>query len=208
MTNNPTIDGVSREEFERSVATLYGHADLRKRSDGCYINDQIQSAWWGWKERSALLDAPAAERQEPASPLSDIGQAQLLAICRGSAQRCEEQHAYMASAISDPYNWFPHKWVLDAMSSLLQINANYLQSTIAQLEDKLNKAIDLDFQRRETIAGLEARVQELERGLSGMLFAFDDGVGRGWSAKTLDYARKLTPAVEFDATAALNGERK
>lgn len=39
-----------------------------------------------------------------------------------------------------------------------------LQSTIAQLEDKLNKAIDLDFQRCETIARLQARVQELESG--------------------------------------------
>lgn len=36
------------------------------------------------------------------------------------------------------------------------------QSTIAQLEDKLNKAIDLDFERRETIARLEGKVQELE----------------------------------------------
>lgn len=71
MTNNPTIDGVLREEFERSVATLYCHADLRKRSDGCYINDQIQSAWWGWKERSALLDAPAVERQKIVSHRDD-----------------------------------------------------------------------------------------------------------------------------------------
>jgi len=71
MTNNPTIDGVSREEFERSVVTLYGNADLRKRNDGCYINDQIQSAWWGWKERSALLDAPAVERQQPFAWFTD-----------------------------------------------------------------------------------------------------------------------------------------
>jgi hypothetical protein len=39
-----------------------------------------------------------------------------------------------------------------------------LQSTIAQLEDKLNKAIDLDFQRRETIEQLQARIAELESG--------------------------------------------
>lgn len=37
-----------------------------------------------------------------------------------------------------------------------------LQSTIAQLEDKLNKAIDLDFRRRETIEQLQARITQLE----------------------------------------------
>lgn len=39
-----------------------------------------------------------------------------------------------------------------------------LQSTIAQVEGKLNKAIDLDFQRRETIEQLQARIAELESG--------------------------------------------
>lgn len=88
------------------------------------------------------------EQQELASPLSDIGQAQLLAICRGAAQRCEEQHAYMASASSDPHNWFPHKWVMDAMRSLLQINAS---------------------SQRSTIAGLQARIAELGSGSKPVL---------------------------------------
>lgn len=43
------------------------------------------------------------------------------------------------------------------------------------------------------------RVDVLERALGGMLFAFDDGVGREWSTPLLDYARTLTPAVEFTA---------
>lgn len=38
-----------------------------------------------------------------------------------------------------------------------------LQSTIAQLEDRLNKAIDLDFQRRETIARLEDLLWDMRR---------------------------------------------
>lgn len=46
-----------------------------------------------------------------------------------------------------------------------------LQSTIAQLEDKLNKAIDLDFQRRETIEQLQGRIAELESG-RGMPVAY------------------------------------
>lgn len=51
-------------------------------------------------------------------------------------------------------------------------------------------------QQRLTVA--EQREDELRRVLAGMLFAFDDGVGRGWSAPLLDYARRFTPAVEFE----------
>ncbi|QCG67304.1 DUF4159 domain-containing protein [Pseudomonas veronii] len=47
----------------------------------------------------------------------------------------------------------------------------------------------------ETIASEE--VKALRRALGGMLFAFDDGVGREWSQDLLDFARKVTPAVEF-----------
>lgn len=52
----------------------------------------------------------------------------------------------------------------------------------------------------------ERRVEELIRALAGMLFAFDDGVGRDWSAPLLDYARKLTNAAEFDAALNPNPE--
>lgn len=48
---------------------------------------------------------------------------------------------------------------------------------------------------------LKNRVAELERALGGMLFGFDDGVGRDWSAPLLDYARTLTHAVEFKSRA-------
>ncbi|MEX5364378.1 hypothetical protein WCE03_21410 [Pseudomonas guariconensis] len=46
-------------------------------------------------------------------------------------------------------------------------------------------------------AKLQAENESLRKGLGGMLFAFDDGVGREWSANLLDYARALCPAVEF-----------
>lgn len=45
------------------------------------------------------------------------------------------------------------------------------------------------------------RIAELERALAGMLFAFDDGVGLDWSEDLLDFARKLTPAAEFNSRA-------
>lgn len=55
--------------------------------------------------------------------LDDINNGQMIAICRGAAQRCEEQHGYMALASSDPHNWLPHRWVIDAMYDLLSINS-------------------------------------------------------------------------------------
>lgn len=45
----------------------------------------------------------------------------------------------------------------------------------------------------------DQRIDDIERALGGMLFAFDDGVGREWSADFFDYARKLTSAVEFES---------
>lgn len=47
------------------------------------------------------------------------------------------------------------------------------------------------------LTAADERVGVLETELAGMLFAFDDGVGRDWSEELLDFARKLTPAVEF-----------
>ncbi len=44
-----------------------------------------------------------------------------------------------------------------------------------------------------------AENEALRKALGGMLFAFDDGVGRDWSAELLDHARKLCPAAEFKA---------
>ncbi|MDD1977159.1 hypothetical protein [Pseudomonas tussilaginis] len=44
---------------------------------------------------------------------------------------------------------------------------------------------------------LQAENDALRKSLGGMLFAFDDGVGREWSADLLDHARKLCPAAEF-----------
>jgi len=140
MTNNPTIDGVSRATIEQA---LLDAQRVRFPTDKHICNLR------------ALIDAPVVERQPVACGQCGSTSAD---ICNGNG--C----GYLESGNGEP-----------------EIAA--LQSTIAQLQ---------------------ARVQELEIGLGGMLFAFDDGVGRGWSAKILDYARKLTPAVEFDATAALN----
>ncbi|UNM20875.1 hypothetical protein K0P33_05290 [Pseudomonas sp. ArH3a] len=62
----------------------------------------------------------------------------------------------------------------------------------AQLE-RISEAL----QQRLTAA--DERADVLETALSGMLFAFDDGVGREWSEELLDFARKLTTARGFKA---------
>ena len=56
---------------------------------------------------------------------------------------------------------------------------------------------DMADQGAKAFAARDPEVQELRRALGSMLFAFDDGVGQDWSRDLLDYARKLTPAVEF-----------
>ena len=49
------------------------------------------------------------------------------------------------------------------------------------------------------LTAADERANVMETALAGMLFAFDDGVGRDWSAPLLDFARKLTTAKEFKA---------
>ncbi|MCE5988492.1 hypothetical protein LVV83_15780 [Pseudomonas sp. LM20] len=59
----------------------------------------------------------------------------------------------------------------------------------------------IDNQREDFEYGHVAEVQDqctaLRRALGGMLFAFDDGVGKAWSRDLLDFSRQITPAVEF-----------
>lgn len=51
--------------------------------------------------------------------------------------------------------------------------------------------------RLDTFTRCQETQSEIERALAGMLFAFDDGVGREWSEDLLDYARKLVAAKEY-----------
>ncbi|UVL54001.1 hypothetical protein [Pseudomonas sp. B21-035] len=51
--------------------------------------------------------------------------------------------------------------------------------------------------RPAVVVAMVEEIRNLRRALGGMLFAFDDGVGEDWSQGVLDYARQVTPAVEF-----------
>lgn len=87
---------------------------------------------WG-RSPFAAPDAQLAKHQVD---FSDLGLAQVLAIIRGAVQRCDEQHEYMASASSDLHNWYPHKWVLDAIGQLFSINRETERRLKAQLAER------------------------------------------------------------------------
>ncbi len=47
----------------------------------------------------------------------------------------------------------------------------------------------------------QAQLAEMRRIVAGFLFNYDDGVGKPWERRLLDYARKLVAAKEFNAQA-------
>jgi hypothetical protein len=156
MTNNPTIDGVSREFLLNKCAC--GSTDISfcyESPQGHWILcDECGETSPLFENRGSALDhwnnrAPAVERQEP------------VAYANPKAFENFGSLAHLGGL-------YAHEWMFASPAPELvplyveppEVAA--LQSTIAQLEDKLNKAINLDFQRRETIARLEGKVQELE----------------------------------------------
>lgn len=180
--NNPTIDGVSREEFERSVATLYDHADLRKRNDGCYINDQIQSAWWGWKERSALLNSPAVDRKAQGALI------RYRELCGHSQDGREIWHAW---------------------TDLENVTVSFAESKLDQTRDLTSVQYEVRWLYEDsmgaaalqsTIAQLQDRIAELESGLGEPIYEMEylgEG-GGGWVE---------TDKHQFDVTSKLKNFR-
>lgn len=143
--NNPTIDGVSRITHQKVLkaydyANEHPHKYLRGTSNWCAAVAH---------KLNELLDAPVVERQPAAEvqhgPCDDVGAPQWVRVATLGEFELEN--------FPDGTKFYTAPPEVAA-----------LQSIIAQLEDKLNKAIDLDFQRRETIEQLQARIAELESG--------------------------------------------
>lgn len=98
-----------------------------------------------------------------------LAHAHVLAICRGAAAACTEQHSYMQGAKTDSKNWFPHKWVIDAIRNLIGINQSTcltlrddttrLQAEVSALQQRLNIAdqrvcdLEKDKQRLDALEG-------------------------------------------------------
>lgn len=156
MTNNPTIDGVSRELLANAANYMEGS-----------VSAQV-NIWC--RELRTLLDA----KDHPCPVLLDG--------CDGScAPAVELQEVSELGAMRRLAEDSCNELVGRSLEHANKVAA--LQSTIAQLEDKLNKAIDLDFQRRETIDTLTKALTDIREN--------SDDIG----------------AFEC-ASEALNGERK
>ncbi|MEG2914682.1 MAG: hypothetical protein RR897_24115, partial [Pseudomonas sp.] len=171
MTNNPTIDGVL----------------VPRKLLKCYLSGDGGDWVEAGHELRALLDAkahpcqvlldgcdgscaPAVERQEPVAFRFKWDYDHGNGWCRGAIRFVETMEEVDHEDKSTWRDITPLYEVAPEVAAL--------QSTIDQLEDKLNKAIDLDFQRREAIEQLQARVQELESGrVDGIWFPRELGDG-------------------------------
>lgn len=149
MTNNPTIDGeAGRETLRAALAELLDcpyvleEATIPRGGVEVAPNQVVGTVHISigrMRKLRALLDAPVVERQP--KPYPD--------------RLCHIDYT------AHPYRCGCLKGDEEAQRRFNEHQVAELQSTIAQLEDKLNKAIDLDFQRRETIEQLQARIAAL-----------------------------------------------
>lgn len=117
------------------------------------------------------LSKEDAERQ--AQELRDLGE-QIKAARIAKGECVEMWSDWVANVVPSP--WEPDEH--------FEIMAEEWQSNHRELADHTTK--------------LQAENEALRKALGGMLFAFDDGVGREWSASLLEYARALCPAAEFN----------
>ena len=81
----------------------------------------------------------------------------------------------------------------------LQARETGTRSLLRMAEDSIKHILEREKALQALLTAADERADVLETALAGMLFAFDDGVGREWSEDLLDFARKLTAAKEFNA---------
>lgn len=139
-----------------------------------------------WSEALAYAPVPpdGGEVQDSAKMEFDkLSHAHVLAICRGAAASCTEQHSYMQGAKTDSKNWFPHKWVIDAIRNLIGINQSTcltlrddttrLQSEVSALQQRLNIAD----QRVSDLTAERDGLLEASQSMDHMISTIDKAVG-------------------------------
>ncbi len=222
MTNNPMIDGVSRELLERLLTDACNENwsdlnDLLHSPDACRCRRfGKDNPHWPCPVHSAHGD-----QHGPTAAMTEAGcQAYMDADGMiGIMHNSSMGHAYVAMRALDP-----------------EVAAQ--ETTIARLEAQLNNAINLDFQRRERITQLESekefaaatyqaardRIAELESG-RGEPVTMDgkttireyvadsvpeDQIGDDWTKGYEECKRRIHRMFQqpvnacLDATAALN----
>lgn len=161
MTNNLTIDGVSRDLPHEDATHL--KAVIKKVIARNRMSVHAQTD-------AAFADEIYREISEHLPVYEDVYD-QLGEIIEPHVRRPYRPDAPLPASVVDSVGFLLREYLAS-------------QSTIAQLEDKLNKAIDLDFQRRERITQLEAeatyaaaahqaardRIAELESGRGELIY--------------------------------------
>lgn len=151
-----------------------------------------------FKKLEALLAAPVPPAGGEVE-FDKLAHDQVLAICRGAAARCIEQHAYMQGAKTDSQNWFPHKWVVDAARDLIGINRStcsdlraHVTRLQAENEHLLGEHEDL-LEKFNNLGGeldaLKAEVERLKK-LLGQAAGMVNGATDEWHDQA---AKELRP---------------
>lgn len=84
-----------------------------------------------------------------------LGHDHVLAVCRNAAYSCLEQHSYMQSLKTEYQSWAPHKWVIDAIRSLIGINRSTCEN-LREERDQLkarNAELEKDREALEYLMG-------------------------------------------------------
>lgn len=137
----------------------------------------------------AVPPAGDAEVQDSAKMEFDkLAHAHVLAICRGAAAACTEQHSYMQGAKTDSKNWLPHKWVIDAIRNLIGIN----QSTCLTLRDDTTRL-------QAEVSALQQRLNIADQRVCDLTWlaksAYMEGSELGWVTRHTDAnnEKRVTP---------------
>lgn len=121
----------------------------------------------------------------------EFNEAALVQVVRDEDANCLMVNLHQSTTERDTGYWY----------EVDDINAGFEWSGPLYLHPPTSdgySAGDMADQGAKAFAARDGEVEQLRRVLGGMLFAFDDGVGVEWSQDLLDFARKLTPAVEFN----------
>lgn len=156
MTNNPTIDGVSREDLKkwrRDLDACQRVIWLAGGFDPAYCTDAQECI----AQMDSVLDAPAVERQEPEFPAGAIHNGRAFIDQLESIYAFKEQQGHTLSLCSE---WQE----LVRCFEWLANHATDSQSTIAQLQAENSRVNDAWHDMKRELDLTKARVQELESG--------------------------------------------
>ena len=73
------------------------------------------------------------------------------------------------------------------------------REALARVEAEAGRLAEAGLAAHVKATAAQAQLEEMRRIVAGFLFNYDDGVGKPWERRLLDYARNLVDAKEFNA---------